>query len=122
MSVYKCLVPIQNVANQKFVIFKQEDGSDKLEFICDVDLGRDVPTSWEEALDLLKNSFANELVLRTFPAVFDHCMVIITVYGVRRLLCIYYFLCFSLLILFFALFYEVGARKLHKSSPARRDS
>lgn len=58
-----------------------------MEFICPVDLGgAKVPKSWDDALDLLKNEYANEMVIGSVPEIFQHKVVIVTVHGVGPIL------------------------------------
>lgn len=58
-----------------------------MNFICSADLGgAEVPESWDEALNLLEEQYANDLVIRSVPEIFQHKVVIVTVHGVGPIL------------------------------------
>ena len=42
--------------------------------------------SWSKALDLLKQNYANAMVIRSIPEILHHKVVIVTVHGVRQAL------------------------------------
>jgi len=50
-----------------------------------MDVDGEMPNSWEDALDFLKDNCANELVIGTAPDALHYTVTAITVYGVRRL-------------------------------------
>ena len=63
--------------------WKKGDGNDRLGFICSVDIGgREVPDSWDDALEFLHNDYANAMVIRALPEILHYKVVIVTVSGV----------------------------------------
>ena len=57
-------------------------GNDQRDFLCQIDLGQEVPANWRDALDLLKDNYANSLVIKAAADVFCKDIMIVTVHGV----------------------------------------
>lgn len=56
-----------------------------MSFLCDVDLGnRQLPSTWPEALAMLKESYANSTVIAALAEVLHQKILIITVHGVGK--------------------------------------
>ena len=54
-----------------------------MSFLCEVDIGnRRVPSKWSEALTLLKDDYANSMIIKAFAEVMNQDIVIVTVHGV----------------------------------------
>lgn len=47
--------------------------------------GREVPGTWSEALEILRNNYANSLVIQALADALHYKLVIITVHGVNYL-------------------------------------
>jgi hypothetical protein len=61
----------------------QKEGNDRMEFICDEDIGHETkPSSWSGALDLLKQNYATSMILRAFAEVIGRSIFIVTANGV----------------------------------------
>ena len=67
-------------------LFKSK-GHNRLDFICSNDIqNQEVPSNWNKALTLLRNNWANEMVIRALSEKL-HCRItIITTSGVRNFL------------------------------------
>ena len=66
-------------------VFLQLEGNDRLSFLCEVDVGQAVPSSWLEALKLLRGTYANSLVISALAEVLKKDILIVTVHGVEYL-------------------------------------
>jgi len=75
-----------------FCLAEKDNGEDRLNFLCEVDVGGNVPESWEEALALLRKNYANDMVVRCIPQIFGRRVVILTVTGVYKMFLSYQFL------------------------------
>ncbi|KAK3741499.1 hypothetical protein QZH41_002968 [Actinostola sp. cb2023] len=61
---------------------KDHDGNDRMGFVCQLDVGDvDLPSTWLEVLDLLKENFATSMIIRALSEVLHQKIVIITVHG-----------------------------------------
>ena len=62
-----------------------------MDFICDVDIGRvEKPSSWSDALALLKDNWANSMVVRAFAECFQRRVRIVRASGVSgNILCLF---------------------------------
>lgn len=66
-----------------FVFTKQNEGNDRLAFLCEVDLGgKEVPPTWSEAVKMLRNNYANSVVISAFAEIMHYSLLIITAHGV----------------------------------------
>jgi hypothetical protein len=63
-------------------VFLQLEGNDRLSFLCEVDVGQAVPSSWL-ALKLLRGTYANSLVISALAEVLKKDILIVTVHGVE---------------------------------------
>ena len=60
----------------------QSEGNDRLSFLCEVDIKIQIPSSWMAALDLLRENYANSLIITTFAEIIKKDVKIVTVHGV----------------------------------------
>jgi len=54
-----------------FCFLFKHNGNDRMDFLCNVDLGKKIPSTWKDALKLLHDNFANATVVRAFADVFQ---------------------------------------------------
>ena len=63
--------------------FSQKDGNDRMDFICDEDIGNvEKPSSWSAALAILKENYATSMVLRAFAELIGRSVFVVTANGV----------------------------------------
>ena len=73
--------------------FLQKDGNDRMDFISDVDIGHvEKPSSWSDALAVLKENYATSMVVRAFADCFQKIVYVVTANGVsgHYLIQVYY--------------------------------
>ena len=61
----------------------QLEGNDLLSWLCEVDVGQDIPSSWLDALELLRGSYANSIIINAMAEVIKKDILVVTVHGVR---------------------------------------
>ena len=63
--------------------FSQKDGNDRMNFICDEDIGNvEKPSSYSAALAILKENYATSMVLRAFVGLIVRSVFVVTANGV----------------------------------------
>ena len=71
--------------------FLQRHGNDRMDFITNEDIGNvEKPSDWHAALDLLKKSRANSMVVRAFAEYAQKRVLVVTANGVSgHILCLF---------------------------------
>ena len=65
----------------------QKEGNDRMNFICDEDIGHtSKPSSWTQVLALLKEDYANSMVLRAFAEVIGRSIFVVTANGASKII------------------------------------
>lgn len=62
--------------------FSQKDGNDRMDFICDEDIGNVEKPSWSAALAIFKENYATSMVLRAFAELIGRSVFVVTANGV----------------------------------------
>ena len=63
--------------------FSQKDSNDRMDFICDEDIGNvEKPSSWSAALAILKENYTTSMVLRAFAELIGRSVFVVTANGV----------------------------------------
>lgn len=63
----------------------QARGDDRMDFICEVDLGNHkVPSDWHKGLAVLRKNYVTSMVIQAFADCMRHKIVIVTENGVGK--------------------------------------